>query len=81
MPKTCSRTLSYKKETTESLLARLESAWERLVGLGFNEKTILAQSIITPSCGFGSSSKQAATEAFRLTKQLSEHIRTKFHLD
>lgn len=51
-----------KKETPEDLLARLESAWERLLALGFGQKTILAQSIITPACGLGSLSRQTACD-------------------
>ncbi len=69
-----------KKETPEDLLARLESAWERLIALGFDQKRILAQSIITPACGLGSLSRQTATKAFRLTRHISEHIRSKFDL-
>jgi methionine synthase II (cobalamin-independent) len=68
------------KETAESLIARLEKAWEKLSLIGFDEKTILAQSIITPACGLGSSPKQAAVKAFQLTKQISERIRIQFDL-
>ncbi|MGA1840687.1 MAG: methionine synthase [bacterium] len=70
-----------RKETPEDLLAKLDSAWERLMSLGFDQETILAQSIITPSCGLGSlSGPQAATEAFRLTRKISDHIRSKYDL-
>ena len=69
-----------KKESLESLLKRLDQAWERLVELGFDQKRILAQSMITPACGLGSISIEAATEAFRLTRRISEHIRETFDL-
>ena len=69
-----------KKESSESLFRRLEKGWERLAELGFDQKAILSQSLITPACGLGSVSISAAAEAFRLTRQISEHIRNTFGL-
>ncbi|MGA1796697.1 MAG: hypothetical protein ACMUIL_12645 [bacterium] len=70
-----------RKETAETLLARLENAWERLATLGFDTRDIAAQSLITPACGLGTVSTEAATEAFRITRQISEHIRQSFDLN
>ena len=64
-----------RKENAEGLLARLELAWERLATLGFDRRSIVAQSLITPACGLGTVPAEAATEAFRITRQISEHIR------
>ncbi|MGA1790142.1 MAG: methionine synthase [bacterium] len=69
-----------KKENAETLFERLEKAWERLDGLGFEKKNILSQSIITPACGLVSLSEQVAAEAFRLTSRISEDIRHRFDL-
>ena len=69
-----------RKESVETLIERLENAWERLAGLGFEKKGILARSIITPACGLGSVSEQVATEAFRMTSRISEAIRHRFDL-
>jgi len=70
-----------RKETAEGLLARLEGAWDRLAALGFSTKDIVARSLITPACGLGSVSTDAATEAFRITRQISDHIRNSFDLN
>ncbi|MBN2373256.1 methionine synthase [bacterium] len=64
----------------EGLMPRLETAWDRLAGLGFDQNTISAQSIVTPACGLGTLSVDAAKEAFRITSRISEHIRDSFHL-
>jgi len=70
-----------RKETAEGLLKRLEKAWERLAGLGFSTRDIMAQSLITPACGLGTVSVEAATEAFRITRQISERIRHSLDLN
>lgn len=62
--------------------ASLNSLWEmwndqvgELVSLGISREKILAQSLITPSCGTGSLSLEHATKVLSLTKELSERIR------
>ena len=42
------------RESADSLVARWEAAAARIIALGFDRATLLAQSLITPSCGTGS---------------------------
>lgn len=67
-----------EKETTESLVA----AWENQAGamevFGIDKSTILAQTLITPSCGTGSLRIDLMKKVLTLTRQVSDTIRNKF---
>ena len=45
---------------------------------GINEKIIIENSIITPSCGAGALSVELAEKAMDLTKQLSESVKERY---
>ncbi len=64
------------KESADSLLHQFREklkALEETTGLG--EKTLLAQSLITPSCGTGSLDIGRAEKVLRLTRELSDKVR------
>lgn len=60
----------------------LEKKFSEAVGYltkkGVDEKLILDNSIISPSCGAGSLCEEAAEKAMRLTKQLSDILKTRY---
>ncbi len=60
-----------ERETTDSLVAGLNQRVERIEALGIDRKKILAQSLITPSCGAGSLSLDLAQKVLRLTNEVS----------
>jgi len=64
-----------EKETVDSLVQAWEEKTGQIESLGIDRKAILAQSIITPSCGAGSLSLALARKVLSLTKQLSDRIR------
>lgn len=64
-----------QKETVDSLAALWESEVRQIESLGFDRSEILAQSLITPSCGTGSLPLGVAERVIRLTQEVSEKIR------
>lgn len=64
-----------EKETADSLVAELHNQIRTVAALGIEPSKILAQSLITPSCGTGSLSLDLATKVLRLTKEVSAKIR------
>jgi len=70
-----SRPEDIENETTQSLLTRWETQLNEVMKLGFSEQTIMAQSLITPSCGTGSLSLDHAKKVLRMTKELSEILK------
>ena len=64
-----------EKETVDSLVQAWQEKTGQIESLGIDRKAILAQSIITPSCGAGSLSLALARKVLSLTKQLSDRIR------
>lgn len=65
-----------ERESAASLVARWESAAERIEGLGVDRAALLAQSLITPSCGTGSLPLAQAVRVLALTREVSERIRS-----
>jgi methionine synthase II (cobalamin-independent) len=65
-----------QRETQASLLEQFYSKLERISSLGVERSLILNQSMITPSCGTGSLSLDLSEKVLRLTKKVSEIIRT-----
>lgn len=63
------------KETVDSLVALWESQVRQIEALGFDRSRVLAQSLITPSCGTGSLPLDAAERVIRLTREVSERVR------
>ncbi len=61
-----------EKETADSIVLNLETKIKKIEELGVDRKTILSQSLITPSCGTGSLSLEHATKVLQLTKEVSK---------
>jgi len=66
------------KETAESLVEKLEEAIGLLVEKGVPKDDILNASMITPSCGTGSLSKETAEKVLRLTAEVSRVMRGRY---
>jgi methionine synthase II (cobalamin-independent) len=66
-----------EKETVDSLVIKWEDKVRELESLGFTRSKILAQSLITPSCGTGSLSLENAKKVLRLTREVSDILRRK----
>jgi methionine synthase II (cobalamin-independent) len=66
-----------EKETTDSLVALWKDQARTLEALGIDDSAILAQTLITPSCGTGSLSLDLATKVIILTREVSDIIRKK----
>lgn len=64
-----------EKETTGSLVAAWQDQLKAVAEIGIEPSKILAQSLITPSCGTGSLSLDHAKKVLKLTKEVSETIR------
>lgn len=67
-----------KKESLVSLFDRFGDALASLTRTGLSVRTLIAQGIITPSCGLASLSAEAAEEALSLLSQLTEKVRQKY---
>ncbi len=66
-----------EKATTDSLVLEWEDKARKVEALGIDMSTILAQSLITPSCGTGSMSLDNATKVLNLTREVSDRVRSK----
>jgi len=64
--------------TVESLTEKWFQQTEQLKAIGIDEKTIYKQTLITPSCGTGTISREHATKVLELTKGVSQKIRESF---
>lgn len=64
------------RETASSLVAKWESQAAQLETLGIKRTTILAQSLITPSCGTGSLSPDEAIKVLEMTREVSQILRS-----
>ena len=64
-----------EKETAASLANQWEAKVGQVEALGFDHQTLLAQSLITPSCGVGSLSRGHAEKVLQLTRELAEQVR------
>ena len=68
------------KETKASIGDRLEEAMRLLSKKGISYDTIKSQCLITPSCGLGSISIEAATRALDLTAAVSADFRKRHNI-
>ena len=66
-----------EKENVSSLLDNMEKKISKLQSLDIDRKSIISQSLITPSCGTGSLNLENAIKVLELTAKLSERIRNK----
>jgi len=61
-------------ETADQLVARMEEGIKRLEKEGLDRKTILRQSLITPSCGMGSLTPDKAEAILKLLREVSDRM-------
>lgn len=59
------------QETADSLWVKFQEQVERLAGLGFGVREVLGRALLTPACGMGYLSAEAATRAFCILSDLS----------
>lgn len=64
-----------EKATTESLVDQWQQKAAQIQKLGIDPDQLIAQSLITPSCGAGSLSVEQAIKVLKLTREVSEQIR------
>ena len=64
-----------EKENLSSLMSNVETKMSKMEALGIDRKTIISQSLITPSCGTGSLRLENAIKVLELTAKLSRQIR------
>jgi methionine synthase II (cobalamin-independent) len=69
------RTEDIEKENAVSLAENWKKKAKMMEPLGFDLKTVLSQSFITPSCGTGSLSLDLATKVLIMTKEVSQILR------
>jgi len=66
-----------EKESVESLVQKWEEEVLQVQALGFDRATIMAQSLITPSCGTGSLTLDQAVKVLEMTQGLAARLREK----
>ena len=64
-------------ETADLLVSILEAGIRRLEQAGIDRKTILRQSLITPSCGMGSLTPNQAEAILKLLREVSDRMQEK----
>jgi hypothetical protein len=64
------------QQTSEKLTQKLADQIRQVSSLGISREQILAQSLVTPSCGTGSLDPASATQVLKLTQAVSEKIRS-----
>ena len=67
-----------EKTGLNEMIAVFEKAVKYLTKKGIDEKIIIENSIITPSCGAGALSTELAEKAMDLTKKLSETLKERY---
>ncbi len=67
-----------EKESVETLFSKFKAQLENAQSIGIDKQMLLEQLFITPSCGTGSISFQAAKKVLELTKGLSKKVRQEF---
>ena len=65
-------TTALAKETTESLVARMEQCFAALTAKGFSRDLLRERAILTPSCGAGSLSPAEAARVFQLLREVRD---------
>jgi hypothetical protein len=62
-------------ESVDSLTEKWLKQMDQLKAIGIEEKTVYAQTLITPSCGTGAISREHATKVLALVQGVSAKIR------
>ena len=65
-------------ESIDSLVAKWLRQTEELQAIGIDRERVIAQTLITPSCGTGTVSRAQAEKVMELTSGVSEKIRSSF---
>jgi len=65
----------------DKMIKIFENGVKNLTKTGIDEKIIIENSLITPSCGAGALSEELAQKAMDLTKQLSDNRKALWHLN
>ena len=68
-----------EKVDLKTALSKFDEAVNYLTKKSINEKLIIENSYITPSCGAGSLTKELAEKAMMLTKNLSESLKERYN--
>jgi hypothetical protein len=63
------------RETASALMKKWEAQVSHLETLGIDRARVLAQSLITPSCGTGSLSPSEAIKVLEMTREVSRTLR------
>ncbi len=69
------------KASINDLIIKFNTAINYLTKKGINEKLVIDNSIITPSCGAGGLSEEMAEKAMTLTKELSVQLKEIYKID
>ncbi|MBW1729975.1 MAG: methionine synthase [Deltaproteobacteria bacterium] len=62
-------------ETSEDLVAKLQQGIRQVMAWGIDQEILFRQSLLTPACGMGTMTPEAATKAMELLGRLSEILR------
>ena len=63
-----------ERESAESLRERLLGLVAKVEALGFSREQVLKQSLITPACGLGTRTPDAAQRALELARDLAADL-------
>ena len=69
-----------EKETVESLVARMESIFDKMEEKGINRQKAAVQSLITPQCGLGLVDVDNVDKVFDLLKGVSDALKERYGL-
>jgi hypothetical protein len=67
-------TAALSKETTETLVQRLERCFEAMIRKGFSRELLRERAMLTPSCGTGSLSPHEAGRVFTLLREVRDRV-------
>ncbi len=73
--------MALESANLNKMIEVFENGVKYLTKKGIDEKIIIENSLITPSCGAGALSEELAEKAMNLTKQLSENRKALWHLN
>jgi hypothetical protein len=68
------------KETASGLLDRLAALFENLIGQGIDQGRLYTQALLTPACGMGTLSEQAARQLLALLAEVSKMAGERFKI-
>ena len=68
-----------EKADVDKLIVVFDKAVKYLTRKGINEKIIIENSIITPSCGAGALTEELAEKAMSLTRELSDRLKSRYN--